>query len=98
MLSAVLPAGTIYAALCLKMIINTKLPFSVGKRAPYLLADPLPAVLALDSVFDDRIIRHPTVHQRNSVQRDTDADEIENFVDEGARRGKERLSVQSVSD
>ena len=58
------------------------------KRAPYLLTDPLLAVLAFDSMFDDRVVGRPPVDKRNSVQRDTDANEVEDFVDEGAREGK----------
>lgn len=98
LLPAILPACTIHAALCLEIIVNIKAPCSVGKRAPYLLTDPLPAVLAFDSVFDDRIVGRPSVHKCNSVQRDTDADEVEDFVDKSAGRGKERLSTQSVGN
>lgn len=66
------------------MYVNTKLPCSVGKRAPYLLTDPLPTVLAFDSMFDDRFAGGPSVHKCNSIERDTDADEVEDFVDESA--------------
>ena len=51
----------------------------------YLFTDPLLAILAFDSMFDDRVIGRPSVHKCNSVQRDTDADEVEDFVDEGAK-------------
>lgn len=49
-------------------------------------------------MFDDRIVGRPSVHKCNSVQRDTDADEVEDFVDESAGGGKERLSTQSVGN
>ena len=58
------------------------------KGAPYLLTDPLPAVLAFDSMFDNRVIRRPSIDKCNSIQRDTDSDEVEDFVDECTARGK----------
>lgn len=39
-------------------------------------------------MFDDRVIGRPPVDKRNGVQRDPDADEVEDFVDEGAGEGK----------
>ena len=88
LLPAVLPARTVYAALCLEIIVNTELPRSVGKRASYLLTNPLPAVLAFNGMLNDRVIRRPSVHKCNCVQRNTDADEVEDFVNEGARQVK----------
>lgn len=41
-------------------------------------------------MFDDRVIGRPSVHKCNSVQRDTDADEVEDFVDEGTIRCEEK--------
>lgn len=59
----------------------------------YLFTDPLPAVLAFDSMFDDGVIRRPSIHKRNSVQRDANADEVEDFVDEGAKECEEKKGV-----
>ena len=58
--------------------------YSVGKRIHYLLTDPLPAILAFDGVFNDRVIGRPSVHKRNGVQCNADADEVEDFIDECA--------------
>ncbi len=52
--------------------------------AAHLLADPIPAVLALDGVFDDGVAGRPAVGQRDGVEGDADAEEGEEFVDEGA--------------
>ena len=48
----------------------------------YLLTDPLPAKLAFNRMLDDGVTRGPSVDERNGIQRDADADEVENFVDE----------------
>ena len=39
-------------------------------------------------MLDDGIIGRPAVNKRDSVQRDADTDEIEDFIDESARRCK----------
>lgn len=71
---------------------------SKQSRAPYLFTDSLPAVLTFDGMFDNRVVRRPSVHECNGVQRDTDADEVENFVDEGAnRRKKIEGPIQSMT-
>lgn len=57
---------------------------SVGIRASYLLTNPFPAILAFDSMLDDRVIGGPSVYKCNSVQRDTNADEVEDLIDESA--------------
>lgn len=50
-------------------------------------------------MLDDRVIGSPSVHKCNSVQRDTDADEVENFVDEGANKCKKKpRSIQFVTE
>ena len=50
-------------------------------------------------MLDDRVIGRPSVHKRNSVQRDTDANEVEDFIDKGAKRCKKtRKSTQFVID
>ena len=59
----------------------------------YLFTDPLLAVLAFDSMFDDRVIGRPSVHKCNSVQRDTNADEVEDFVDEGAKKCQKKALI-----
>ena len=56
----------------------------------YLFTDSLPAIFAFDSMFDDGVIRRPSIHKCNGVQRDTDANEVEDFVDEGAKRCEEK--------
>ena len=62
-----------------------------AKRPPaYLFANPLPAILALDRVFDDGVAGGPAVDEGDDVEGDADADEVEDFVDEGARRGMRR--------
>ena len=73
-------AYTTSSALC------CKLPSSQGEsRAAHLLTDPLPAILAFDRMLDDGIIGRPPINERDGIQRDTDADEVENFVDESTR-------------
>ena len=65
------------------------------ERAAHLLADPLPAVLAFDGVFDDGVVGCPAVDERDGIEGDAYADEVEDFVDEGA--GLERsLSMRFV--
>lgn len=59
----------------------------------YLFTDPLLAILAFDSMFDNRVIRRPSVHECNSVQRDTDADEVEDFVDKRTKRCEEKKII-----
>ena len=63
---------------------NQTLRLQSGKKESkaYLLTDPLPAKLALDRMFNDRIARRPPVDKRNGIQRDADADEVEDLVDE----------------
>ena len=61
------------------------------RGAPYLLTYPLPAVLAFDSMFDDGVIGRPPINQRDSIQRDTDADEVEDFIDESTGSEKKQL-------
>ena len=63
---------------------NTEAPNEKGVRAAHLLTDPLPAVLALDGMLDDGVIGCPSIDKRNSIQRNTDADEVEDFVDKSA--------------
>ena len=36
-------------------------------------------------MLDDGIIGRPPINERDGIQRDTDADEVENFVDESTR-------------
>ena len=57
------------------------------RRTAYLLANPLPTILAFDRMLDNRIARRPSVDKRNGIQRDTNTDEVEDFVDERTRRG-----------
>ena len=49
-----------------------------------LLTNPLPAILALDSMLNDLIIRYPGIQLRNNIQRDANTKEVEYFIQEGA--------------
>lgn len=50
----------------------------------HLLANRLPAILALDLPLHDRIAARPAVRARDGVQRQPHADEIDHLVEEGA--------------
>lgn len=63
---------------------NREAPNEKRVGAAHLLTNPLPAVLALDSVLDDGVIGRPSIDKRDGIQRDADADEVEDFVDESA--------------
>jgi len=56
----------------------------VSARCSHLLVDPLAAVAALDVVLDDGVVREPLVSGSQAVQRETDAHEVEQPVEEEA--------------
>lgn len=60
----------------------------IARGTAYLFTDPLPAVFALDRMLNDGIVGRPSIHHCDGIQCDTDADEIEDFVDERAVYGK----------
>jgi hypothetical protein len=52
------------------------------RRIVYLYTNPLPAVLALHRMFDDRIIRDPFIETSNGVQGQSHSHKVQAFVDE----------------
>ena len=103
LLPPILPARTIHTALRLNTPWSENQTLKLQKREKkeskaYLLTDPLPAKLALDRMLDDRVARRPPVDKRNGIQRDADADEVEDLVDEvttSNQSGKERKGQHS---
>lgn len=49
-------------------------------ESTHLLTNPLPAILALNSLFNNRIARNPIIHIGNKIQRQTNADKIKALV------------------
>ena len=62
------------------------------KEKAYLLTNPLPTILALDRVLDNRVTSRPPVNKCHSIQRDTNADEVEYFIDESASSKSQSVS------
>ena len=87
----ILPARTIHAPLCLHTRQHQYQPRKLSaegeqkksEQIAYLFTDPLPAVLAFHGMLDNGIIGRPSIHKCNGVESDTDADEVEHFVNEG---------------
>lgn len=50
----------------------------------HLLADPFPAVFALDCVLDDGVVRKVLVRTGQGIQRNADAHEIDDPIDKDA--------------
>ena len=57
-------------------------------KISHLLTDSLPAVLALDGVLDNCIVRYPRIYICNDIKCQANAKEIEHFVEEGPARAK----------
>jgi hypothetical protein len=53
-------------------------------KSTRLLANPLPAILALNSLLNYRIFRNPIIHIGNKIQRQTNTDEIKALVEKCA--------------
>jgi hypothetical protein len=53
-------------------------------KPSHLVVDSLPAVLALNSLLDNRIARNPTIQVGNRIQRKTDANEVKTLVEKGS--------------
>ena len=52
-------------------------------KQTYLLANPLPTILALYRPLDNIVIRSPPVYSRDAIQHEAQPDEIEDLVEEG---------------
>lgn len=61
----------------------------------HLAPDTLPAVLALDRLLDNRIMRHPRIHIRHKIQRQPHTKQIQHFVNERAKPPNPDSSAQS---
>ena len=49
-------------------------------------------------MLDDGVIGRPPINQCDSIQRDTDADEVEDFVDESTGSEKSNLSTPPIAN
>lgn len=75
-----------------------KVRASKERVTSYLLTDPLPAVLAFDSMLDDGVLRRPSVDKCDSIQCDTNTNEVEYLVNKGTGGCKKKEGRQSMAN
>lgn len=77
LLSAIKPARTMNATLALLVVRKT---FLFEIHFTYLLIDSLSAILALDGMLDNRIMRKHSIGQSQPIQRKSDHDKIDDLI------------------
>lgn len=80
----ILPTRAVDTALSLPCTCQYIGFLHVERLFTYLLANPLPAVLALDLLLDDGIIRRPTVGASRAEEHEGNDEEPDDFVEEVA--------------
>lgn len=77
----ILPTSAVHTPVRLKDHQSARCILVKVMRVADLLTNPLPAVLALNSLLDDRIARNPIVQIGNKIQRKTKPNEVEALVE-----------------
>ena len=103
-LPPILPAGTIHTPFRLSHYLAHMPPITqqISKIRwyygdPYLLTNPLAAILALDLLLDHRITRRPSIRPRDDEQRQRDDKQPDDLADEFPIHPHQRSSVHLLS-